>query len=143
MQPLHNQTMPPRFPSYLPGVLGAVQTASPATFAQPQPLHGTPTPQMPPQPTYHTQPPPSAMPSSGYPGLGMPPNPPGFAPQVPPMPAAMPQQTQGFISLVNELAMKHRKQLAWQQAKVGQQHMPEWTMWLSSKRVMSLIFQIN
>lgn len=132
ISPLHNPTISSRFSSYAPGT---VHTSSPATFAQPQPQFASPSPQIPPQPTYHAQPPPSAMPSGGYPGMGMAPNPPGFAPppQAPPIPQVMSQQTQGFISLVNELAMKHRKLLTWQQTKVGQQHMPEWTMWLSGK----------
>ncbi|KAG9076727.1 hypothetical protein FS749_010596 [Ceratobasidium sp. UAMH 11750] len=46
---------------------------------------------------------------------------------MPPLPT---QQTQGFISLFNELAMKNRMITSWQQQKTGQQHIPEWTMWL-------------
>ncbi|KAH7334231.1 hypothetical protein B0J17DRAFT_672652 [Rhizoctonia solani] len=86
---------------------------------------------MPSQAGYPTQPP-SAIPLGGYPGMGMPQNP-GFAPPAvpPPIPVSAAQPAQGYISLVNELAMKNRRTITWQQAKVGQQHMPEWTMWLS------------
>ncbi|KAJ1301738.1 hypothetical protein OPQ81_008971 [Rhizoctonia solani] len=109
--------------------LGPVHASSPATFAQPQPQYNTPPPAtIPSQTAYPTQPL-GAMPPGGYPSMGMPQNL-GFT-QPPPVPVATPQQTQGFISLINELAMKNRKSLSWQQAKVGQQHMPEWTMWLS------------
>jgi hypothetical protein len=77
------------------------------------------------------------MPPSGYPGMAMQPPNPGFAPAssaAAPAPVVVSQQTQGFISLINELAMKNRRTITWQQAKVGQQHMPEWTMWLLSER---------
>ncbi|CAE6501436.1 unnamed protein product [Rhizoctonia solani] len=126
MQPMPN--MHPHYPSYAPGP-GLVHTSSPVTLAQPQPQYSTPPPPatMTSQAGYPTQPP-GVIPPGGYPGMGMSQNS-GFAP--PPAPLAVPQQTQGYISLINELAMKNRKTLAWQQAKVGQQHMPEWTMWLS------------
>ncbi|CAE6454713.1 unnamed protein product [Rhizoctonia solani] len=127
MQSIHNHAAHSRYSPYLG--LGPVHTSHPATIAQPQPhQYGTPPPvTMPSQPGYPTQPP-GAMPPSGYPGIGMSQNP-GFAP--PPAPVSAPQQSQGYISLINELAMKNRKAISWQQAKVGQQHMPEWTMWLS------------
>ncbi|CAE6443978.1 unnamed protein product [Rhizoctonia solani] len=112
---------------------GPVHTSNPATFAQPQPMYNTPPPPatIPSQTVYPTQPP-GAMPLGGYPGMGMPQNP-GFVPPAvaPPVPVSASQQNQGYISLVNELAMKNRRSITWQQAKVGQQHMPEWTMWLS------------
>ncbi|KAG8732891.1 hypothetical protein FRC11_010271 [Ceratobasidium sp. 423] len=128
MQHMPNHTMHPRYPSYAPG-LGLVHSSSPSMLAQPQPQYSTPPPPAttPSQAGYPTQPQ-GAMPPGGYPVMGMSQNP-GFAP--PPAPVAVPQQSQGYISLINEMAMKNRKSLAWQQAKVGQQHMPEWTMWLS------------
>ncbi|CAE6470876.1 unnamed protein product [Rhizoctonia solani] len=133
MQPMHAHTLQPRYSSYAPGP-GPVHTSNPATFAQPQPMYNTPPPPpatMPSQTVYPTQPP-GAMPLGGYPGMGMPQNP-GFVPPAvaPPVPVPASQQNQGYISLVNELAMKNRRSITWQQAKVGQQHMPEWTMWLS------------
>ncbi|KAG8708222.1 hypothetical protein FRC08_000054 [Ceratobasidium sp. 394] len=76
---------------------------------------------------------PSNMAPGGWPS--QPPNPPGYAmptqpPPSIPMPPLPTQQTQGFISLFNELAMKNRMITSWQQQKTGQQHIPEWTMWL-------------
>ncbi|CAE6455024.1 unnamed protein product [Rhizoctonia solani] len=38
---------------------------------------------------------------------------PGFA--SPPAPVAVPQRSQGYLSLTNELATKNHKALAWQQ----------------------------
>ncbi|CEL57004.1 hypothetical protein RSOLAG1IB_08257 [Rhizoctonia solani AG-1 IB] len=116
------------------GPNGPVHTSSPSILAQPQPQYNIQPPSMmPPQTTYPTQPPPGSMPPSGYPGMAMQPPNPGFAPAssaAAPAPVVASQQTQGFISLINELAMKNRRTITWQQAKVGQQHMPEWTMWL-------------
>ncbi|KAG8787718.1 hypothetical protein FRC12_015338 [Ceratobasidium sp. 428] len=114
---------------------GPVPTSSPS-FAPPQP------PQQPaPAPGGYQQGP-YQQPQYASPPQGVPPqpsnmasggwqNPPGYG-----MPAQMPvppppgQQTQGFISLFNELAMKNRLVTSWQQQKTGQQHIPEWTMWL-------------
>ncbi|KAL5639358.1 hypothetical protein ACGC1H_006760 [Rhizoctonia solani] len=99
-------------------------------IVHPQPqLYSTPPPVIPLQTGYPTQPL-GAIPPGGYPAMGMSQNP-GFAPPPPSAPVSAPSQSQGYISLINELAMKNRKSIAWQQAKVGQQHMPEWTMWLS------------
>ncbi|CAE7179835.1 unnamed protein product [Rhizoctonia solani] len=125
MQSLHTHPPHPRYSPY--SGLGPVHTSQPSTIAHPQPhQYGTPPPG--PIPSYPTQPP-GAIPLSGYPGMGMSQNS-GFVP--PPATVPAPQsQSQGNISLINELAMKNRRSITWQQAKVGQQHMPEWTMWLS------------
>ncbi|KAG8691489.1 hypothetical protein FRC09_011612 [Ceratobasidium sp. 395] len=134
LQHLHPQPAPypQRFAPYVPG---PVPTSSPS-FAPPQP------PQQPaPAPGGYQQAP-YQQPQYASPPQGVPPqpsnmasggwqNPPGYG-----MPAQMPvppppgQQTQGFISLFNELAMKNRLVTSWQQQKTGQQHIPEWTMWL-------------
>ncbi|CAE6387307.1 unnamed protein product [Rhizoctonia solani] len=133
MQPPH--LLHPHYSPYAPGPSGPVHTSSPS-LAQPQPQYTIQPPSMmASQTTYPTatQPLLGAMPLGGYPGMGMQPPNPGFAPPTSapaPAPAVVPQQAQGFISLINEMAMKHRRAIAWQQAKVGQQHMPEWTMWL-------------
>ncbi|KAG8714922.1 hypothetical protein FRC08_011245 [Ceratobasidium sp. 394] len=141
MQHVHLQSgpLPQRFASYAPG---PVPTSSPVfmpTSSQSQAGSGgyqqPPYQQMPfasstPQ---GVSPQPSNMAPGGWPS--QPPNPPGYAmpPQPPPsipMPPLPTQQTQGFISLFNELAMKNRMITSWQQQKTGQQHIPEWTMWL-------------
>ncbi|CAE6420774.1 unnamed protein product [Rhizoctonia solani] len=131
MQPPHS--LHARFSPYSPGPGGPVHTSSPAALAHPQPQYNVQPPQgIASQTVYPTQPPLGAMPPGGYPAMGIGPNS-GFAPPAPgpaPAPVAAPQQTQGFISLINEMAMKNRRSVSWQQAKVGQQHMPEWTMWL-------------
>ncbi|QRW11876.1 double-stranded RNA-binding motif protein [Ceratobasidium sp. AG-Ba] len=97
--------------------------------------------------TQYTSPPPQSVPVQpqsnvippGWGGSQPQQNPPGYnsmpaqsavpapMPMMPPLPT---QQTQGFISLFNELAMKHRMTTSWQTQKTGQQHIPEWTMWL-------------
>lgn len=127
---MHPQPAHPRFASFVPGH----SPVPGASFAHPQPHYpGTPPMTQPP-------PPPQSMPRGGYgeyPGMGMPQNPPGYnvppvIPQPPPPTAAQPSQ--GFISLFNELAMKNRMAISWQQQKSGQQHIPEWTMWLMGKR---------
>ncbi|QRW24816.1 double-stranded RNA-binding motif protein [Rhizoctonia solani] len=129
MQPPHS--LHARFSPYSPGPGGPVHTSSPAALAHPQPQYNVNLPRDASQTVYPTQPPLGAMPPGGYPAMGIGPNS-GFAPPAPgpaPAPVAAPQQTQGF-SLINEMAMKNRRSVSWQQAKVGQQHMPEWTMWL-------------
>ncbi|EUC55510.1 double-stranded RNA-binding motif protein [Rhizoctonia solani AG-3 Rhs1AP] len=128
MQPMHNPALHSRYSPY--AGLASVHSSHPG-IVQPQPLQYStpPPPAIPIQPGYPTQPL-GAIPPSGYPAMGMPQNP-GFAPPPAPAPVPAPQQSQGYISLINELAMKNRRGIAWQQAKVGQQHMPEWTMWLS------------
>lgn len=129
---LHHQIPPQRFTSYFPGPAQAGPS-----FAQPQPHYPSqPLPQVPPQ----TGPTPRG--GYEYPGMAIPPGPPGYntpasAPMFPPPPPPPPvtaQQSQGFISLFNELAMKNRMATSWQQQKSGQQHIPEWTMWLMGKR---------
>ncbi|CAE6391673.1 unnamed protein product [Rhizoctonia solani] len=128
MQPMHNPALHSRYSPY--AGLASVHSSHPG-IVQPQPLQYStpPPPAISIQPGYPTQPL-GAIPPSGYPAMGMSQNP-GFAPPPAPAPVPAPQQSQGYISLINELAMKNRRGIAWQQAKVGQQHMPEWTMWLS------------
>ncbi|CAE6432774.1 unnamed protein product [Rhizoctonia solani] len=126
MQPMHNHALHSRYSPYA----GLPVHSSHPNIVHPQPqLYSTPPPVIPLQTGYPTQPL-GAIPPGGYPAMGMSQNP-GFAPPPPSAPVSAPSQSQGYISLINELAMKNRKSIAWQQAKVGQQHMPEWTMWLS------------
>ncbi|KAG9084616.1 hypothetical protein FRC06_003977 [Ceratobasidium sp. 370] len=139
---LQSGLLPQRLASYVPG---SAPTSSPAFVpTPPQSQVGSGGYQQPPyQQMQYASPSPQAaptQPSNMAPGGWMP-NPPGYAMPAPaPTPAQVPpsmpmppppgQQTQGFISLFNELAMKNRMQTSWQQQKTGQQHIPEWTMWL-------------
>ncbi|QRV83157.1 double-stranded RNA-binding motif protein [Ceratobasidium sp. AG-Ba] len=124
----------------------------PGMFPPGQGLYQQPQPQYPQAQaqylqTQYTSPPPQSVPVQpqsnvippGWGGSQPQQNPPGYnsmpaqsavpapMPMMPPLPT---QQTQGFISLFNELAMKHRMTTSWQTQKTGQQHIPEWTMWL-------------
>ncbi|KAG9128008.1 hypothetical protein FRC07_006368 [Ceratobasidium sp. 392] len=130
LQHIHPQSgpFPQRFASHAPG---PVPTSSPSFISQMQPQAGLGGYQQVSYPQTHGIS--NNMASSSW--QPTPPNPPGYgipaqaAPQfsIPPPPT---QQTQGFISLFNELAMKNRMVTSWQQQKTGQQHIPEWTMWL-------------
>jgi hypothetical protein len=146
MQYIHPQSaLPQRFPSYAPG--SAHSSSPPFMPSQTQlgfqPVQ-TPYP-APPSLQYQTPPPPANMARGGYDqfqgmasmsnnppsyNLPTPPSAPAPAPVLIPVPPPSSQQTQGFISLFNEMAMKHRITSSWQQQKTGQQHIPEWTMWL-------------
>ncbi|KAF8600342.1 hypothetical protein BDV93DRAFT_546418 [Ceratobasidium sp. AG-I] len=123
---MHPQTAPQRFTSFVPG---PSHMPGPS-YAQPQPPQhfATPPPMAHPQPQVQAR---GGYPE--YPGMSMPANPPGYGvpqPIPPPPPPPVTAQSQGFISLFNELAMKNRMAISWQQHKSGQQHIPEWTMWL-------------
>ncbi|KAG8740365.1 hypothetical protein FRC10_004404 [Ceratobasidium sp. 414] len=136
---LQSGPVPQRFTSYAPGP--APTSNPPFVVTPPQPQVGSGGYQQPSyQPMQYASSSPQGMspqPGNMAPGGFVPPqsNPPGYgmqaqAPPAIPIPPLPSQQTQGFISLFNELAMKHRLKISWEQQKTGQQHIPEWTMWL-------------
>ncbi|KAF8755906.1 hypothetical protein RHS01_04947 [Rhizoctonia solani] len=110
MQPPHS--LHARFSPYSPGPGGPVHTSSPAALAHPQPQ-------------YNAQPP-QVMASQTVSEFRI------RTTRTRARAGACSRSSAntGFISLINEMAMKNRRSVSWQQAKVGQQHMPEWTMWL-------------